>query len=44
MSNINGLFGAEPEDYLELPSRKTAENILTLALGFPASWNNLYGI
>lgn len=43
MSNINGLFGAEPEDYF-IPRYRKTEILVMLTTGFPASWNNLYGI
>jgi hypothetical protein len=42
--NIEGLWGAEPAGYFELSGRKITESSLTSSLGFPESWNNLYGI
>lgn len=40
--NVEGLWGAEPEEYLFL--RRGKVKIITSVSGFPESWNNLYGI
>lgn len=42
MEGKDGLWGAEPKGYLFL--RRDKVEIITSTSGFPASWNNLYGV